>query len=140
MTGHLSATTFLQIRQKHLHSNKHTFNLNINRMNKLFHTLLCLSLLMTGYTVSAKQSAATDGIPRAEYPRPQFERSSWINLNGTWTFAFDFGATGKDRHWESAAQFDKQITVPFCPESSLSGVGYTDFINGIWYQRHISIP
>ena len=23
--------------------------------------------------------------PRAEYPRPQFERSEWVNLNGEWT-------------------------------------------------------
>lgn len=33
--------------------------------------------------------------PRAEYPRPQFEREQWINLNGTWTFDFDFGKSGK---------------------------------------------
>ena len=24
-------------------------------------------------------------IPRPEYPRPQFERTDWINLNGEWT-------------------------------------------------------
>ena len=29
-------------------------------------------------------------IPRAEYPRPQFERTDWVNLNGDWTYAFDF--------------------------------------------------
>ena len=27
--------------------------------------------------------------PRAEYPRPQFVRDSWINLNGEWQFEFD---------------------------------------------------
>lgn len=30
-------------------------------------------------------------IPRLEYPRPQFERTDWINLNGEWTYTFDFG-------------------------------------------------
>ena len=34
-------------------------------------------------------------IPRAEYPRPQFERNAWINLNGEWTYSFDFGGSGK---------------------------------------------
>lgn len=28
----------------------------------------------------------------------------------------------------------------FCPESKLSGVNYTDFIEQMWYQRSISIP
>ena len=35
-------------------------------------------------------------IPRPEYPRPQFERADWINLNGTWTYTFDFGHSGRD--------------------------------------------
>ena len=34
-------------------------------------------------------------IPRPEYPRPQFERMDWVNLNGEWTCSFDFGGTGK---------------------------------------------
>lgn len=78
--------------------------------------------------------------PRAEYPRPQFERAEWLNLNGTWTYSFDFGRTGKEKHWEQSKGFDGKIVVPFCPESKLSGVGYTDFINTIWYQREITVP
>ena len=30
-------------------------------------------------------------IPRPEYPRPQFVRDSWVNLNGAWEFAIDYG-------------------------------------------------
>ena len=30
--------------------------------------------------------------------------------------------------------------MPFCPESKLSGIGYTDFIPSVWYQRTIDIP
>lgn len=78
--------------------------------------------------------------PRAEYPRPQFERADWINLNGEWNFAFDFGQTGRERDWQNAKGFDRKIVVPFCPESRLSGIGYTDFIPAVWYQRALSIP
>lgn len=79
-------------------------------------------------------------IPRPEYPRPQFERADWQNLNGTWTYSFDFGRTGAQKGWRSSQGFDNKITVPFCPESKLSGIGYTDFIPTIWYQRTINVP
>ena len=81
-------------------------------------------------------------IPRPEYPRPQFERADWINLNGTWTFAFDFGHSGRDagRELFNSKGFDREIRVPFCPESKLSGVGYTDFIEDMWYHRKITVP
>ena len=36
-------------------------------------------------------------VPRPEYPRPQFVREPWVNLNGTWTYTFDFGKSGKER-------------------------------------------
>ena len=97
--------------------------------------LITLFLFLLGSCYSFANSS-----PRSEYPRPQFERSAWINLNGTWTFDFDFGETGKDRQFQNIQNFSKQITVPFCPESKLSGVEYTDFINCMWYQRKINIP
>lgn len=79
-------------------------------------------------------------MPRAEYPRPQFERNAWINLNGEWTYSFDFGGSGLEREWFKSTGFDQKIIVPFCPESKLSGVEYKDFINHMWYHRTISIP
>lgn len=79
-------------------------------------------------------------VPRPEYPRPQFERDRWVNLNGLWTFCFDFGKSGEERGFAGSQGFDGQIIVPFCPESSLSGVGYTDFIEAMWYQRRIQVP
>ena len=45
-----------------------------------------------------------------------------------------------ERGFYKSKGFDKKITVPFCPESKLSGVGYTDFIEHFWYQRDITIP
>ena len=77
-------------------------------------------------------------VPRAEYPRPQFERADWVNLNGEWTCSFD--GTGLEREFYKSNGFDKKINVPFCPESKLSGIAYTDFIEHFWYQRNITIP
>ncbi|MBK5720906.1 beta-glucuronidase [Dysgonomonas sp. Marseille-P4677] len=99
--------------------------------------LLFLNILFLLSFVINEIFAAT---PRPEYPRPQFERTDWINLNGEWTFEFDFVGSGLDRGYSSAAKFDKKIIVPFAPESKLSGVGYTDFINHIWYQKSITVP
>lgn len=88
----------------------------------------------------AAASFAQTSMPRPEYPRPQFERENWINLNGTWTYSFDFGETGLQRNFNESKGFDSNITVPFCPESPLSGVGYKDFINSMWYHRSVEVP
>ena len=78
---------------------------------------------------------------RAEHPKPQFFRDKWINLNGTWKYAFDFGLSGYEREWYSnPSAINSDINVPFCPESQLSGVEYKDFIPAIWYTRNFSIP
>jgi beta-galactosidase/beta-glucuronidase len=83
-------------------------------------------------------------IPRSEYPRPQMTRPTWQNLNGEWDFLFDFGNSGVEREFYLDENFNKRdiqkITVPFCPESKLSGIGYTDFIPCIWYQRTLNVP
>lgn len=80
-----------------------------------------------------------NSIPRPEHPFPQFVRENWINLNGEWDFDFDFGVSGLERGWGERTGFDRKITVPFCPESSLSGIGYTDFIPAVWYHRTVNI-
>jgi len=79
-------------------------------------------------------------MPRPEYPRPQFERADWINLNGPWSYCFDFGKSGQQRGLPGSRGFDGSILVPFCPESELSGVGHKDFIEAMWYHRTITIP
>ena len=78
-------------------------------------------------------------LPRPEHPQPQMERSAWRSLNGAWQFAFDFGRSGLDRHFERRDALDTTITVPFCPESVLSGVHYTDFIPAVWYARAFTL-
>ncbi|MCD8312890.1 MAG: beta-glucuronidase [Bacteroidales bacterium] len=83
---------------------------------------------------------ALAGIPRPEYPRPQFERADWINLNGEWTYSFDFSDSGMDRNFFESEGFDDRIIVPFAPQCELSGVNFKDFIPEMWYQRTIRIP
>ena len=77
---------------------------------------------------------------RTEYPRPRLERAEWLNLNGEWQYTFDFSRSGDARDWKNAAAFEGKINVPFCPESKLSGVGFTDFIEMMWYRRTLEIP
>lgn len=79
-------------------------------------------------------------IPRPEYPRPQFVRDRWINLNGEWSYALDPGKSGMQRGLPQSTGLPGRIRVPFCPESRLSGVGHTDFIEMMWYQRPLVIP
>ncbi|KPJ65107.1 hypothetical protein AMJ44_10960, partial [candidate division WOR-1 bacterium DG_54_3] len=71
---------------------------------------------------------------------PQFVRSPWVNLNGIWSYTFDFGKSGKQRGFANSQGFDNKINVPFCPESSLSGVNFKDFIPAMWYHRSLTIP
>ena len=100
---------------------------------------LCFLLILLG---TASRLAASDAVPvpRPEYPRPQFVRDEWVNLNGTWSFEFNFSRSGMDRKLYESKGFDNEILVPFAPQSGLSGVGFKDFIPEMWYHRVISIP
>lgn len=78
-------------------------------------------------------------VPRPEYPRPQFVRDRWLNLNGVWSFGF--GATeAADASAPTAWILDRDILVPFAPESERSGIGSTTFHPAVRYQRTIEIP
>lgn len=81
-----------------------------------------------------------DSMPRPEYPRPQFVREDWVNLNDTWSYEFDFSRSGMDRRLFESEGFEGSITVPFAPQSELSGVGFKDFIPEMWYHRTLSVP
>jgi beta-galactosidase/beta-glucuronidase len=88
-------------------------------------------------------------IPRPEYPRPQFRREGWTNLNGEWAFAFDDSDAGLADGWQSitpeelrtdGSPFDRQIVVPFCYQSKHSGIGETAFHDVVWYARTFDYP
>ncbi len=78
-------------------------------------------------------------IPRSEYPDPMWERKNWINLNGTWQFEIDNGRNGIHKGYAEKDTLEGQITVPFCPESKLSGIGNTDYIMAVWYKKNVTL-
>lgn len=71
------------------------------------------------------------------YPRPQLVRPEWTDLNGKWDFALD-----PDGKWKEPDQvhWDSTIHVPFSPETSASGIGYTGFFRACWYRRTVDKP
>ncbi len=70
-----------------------------------------------------------------EYPRPQFKRSTWKNLNGIWDYAILKSNQPKPK------SFVGKILVPFSFESALSGVGKSITPEDkMWYRKKFSIP
>ncbi len=70
-----------------------------------------------------------------EYPRPQLERTDWVNLNGEWEYAI------KPKGEVEPNSFDGNILVPFAVESSLSGVQKeVGENNELWYKRSFAVP
>ncbi|MBE3577940.1 MAG: glycoside hydrolase family 2 [Limnochordales bacterium] len=82
--------------------------------------------------------------PRPEYPRPDFVRTEWLNLNGEWEFAFDDENRGLAERWyaptTSPSVFPLRIQVPFAYQTPLSGIGDRSFHDVIWYRRRVEIP
>ena len=71
--------------------------------------------------------------PLPLYPRPQFQRDSYLNLNGYWKCAF----TSDDKEPD---QYDLDILVPFSPESLLSGVNrILKPDEYLWYKKVFSL-
>ena len=80
------------------------------------------------------QGEALSGTPWNVYPRPQMRRGSYANLNGQWEFTVTQSPALPD-------SYDRQILVPFCPESLLSGIK-THFPEGssLWYRCYFRLP
>ena len=73
-------------------------------------------------------------LPLQEYPRPQLQRDSYINLNGYWDYAIR-------KKGEDVEPFDGKILVPFSPESLLSGVLRQVTPKDIlYYERSFDVP
>lgn len=74
-----------------------------------------------------------------EHPRPQLTRERWTNLNGPWQFAIDDGDIGRRDGWHrDPTVFDREIVVPFPPESELSGI-VEDGLDIVWYRRVVRL-
>lgn len=75
-----------------------------------------------------------------DYPRPQFVRKEWQNLNGDWSFRFDDGNVGERERWNEQLHGDLKIQVPFTYETEASGIGETTFHPYVWYERELQLP
>jgi beta-galactosidase/beta-glucuronidase len=85
--------------------------------------------------------ALLSAAPRPEYPQPQFQRSTWTSLNGPWEFEFDDANAGVRENWSAGARkLSRTISIPYCFESRLSGIGDTAFHPYVWYRRTITVP
>ncbi|HUL75955.1 MAG TPA: glycoside hydrolase family 2, partial [Vicinamibacteria bacterium] len=91
-------------------------------------------------TALASPALAEAAIPLPEHPRPDFERTDWVNLNGDWSLRFDAGNAGERDRWFATAPagFPATIHVPYPWGSALSGVG--DEADVAWYARPIRVP
>ena len=88
-----------------------------------------------GDLIKTRWAADVDpSAPLPEYPRPQMVRSDWMNLNGLWDYAITPADAGYEKN-------EGQILVPFCAESSLSGVQrHVGSANCLWYERSFKVP
>ncbi len=72
--------------------------------------------------------------PRPEYPTPQFQRDSFLSLNGIWDFCLD---DDPNNHFS----YPYDIVVPFAVESELSGLQGTVKPGQIMhYRKRFTLP
>lgn len=72
------------------------------------------------------------------HPRPRLRRRRWSDLCGTWQFAYDDRDSGLRERWHiQPERFNRAITVPFPPESEMSGIDEKGFHPVVWYRREI---
>ena len=93
---------------------------------------VCLMLVLS----LAQTLTAQTPIPLPEHPRPDWQRSNWLTLNGDWEFRFDKEDAGLKQGWAKGTQkFPLTIKVPFPWGAPLSGV--KDEADIAWYQRSL---
>ncbi|SFT15009.1 glycoside hydrolase family 2 protein [Paenibacillus sp. BC26] len=74
------------------------------------------------------------------YPRPQFVREQWADLNGEWRFGFDDLNRGEAEGWPRSFGGDRTIVVPFSYETKASGIGEEAHHPNVWYNRSFDVP
>jgi len=74
------------------------------------------------------------------YPRPQLCRAEWRSLDGVWAFAYDDEGIGLRDEWflpGARSLFDREITVPYPPESKASGIHDRGIHPVLWYRLDV---
>lgn len=78
---------------------------------------------------------ATTKFYTKDYPRPQFVRNEWLNLNGDWDFCFDDSKEGDVQRWMEQFPSADKIKVPFTYETKASGIGEEQVHLQVWYRK-----
>ena len=73
------------------------------------------------------------------YPRPQFIREDWENLNGEWNFIFDDNNEGESRKYYNNFPTKNKINVPYTYETQLSGINDTTVHYIVWYNKKVQL-
>lgn len=75
-----------------------------------------------------------------DFPRPDFERKIWADLNGEWEFAYEENRMVSQEEWIKNGIFPMKIQVPFVYQSVRSGIGDVTMHDAVWYRRRFDIP
>lgn len=74
------------------------------------------------------------------HPNPQLRRRDWLDLTGTWQFGYDDADVGLEQGWQDQPDcFDREIRVPYPPESAASGIHDTSEHPVVWYRRTLGL-
>lgn len=74
-----------------------------------------------------------------DYPRPQFVRKEWGNLNGQWNFKFDDYDIGEIEKYYINFPEENIILVPYTYETKMSGIENEEIHNVVWYNKKVNI-
>lgn len=79
-------------------------------------------------------------LDKLHYPRPQFVRENWIDLNGEWKFAFDDENVGElDERFMDDTFYSMKIKVPYSYHTKNSGIELNEDHQIVWYKKELKI-
>lgn len=92
---------------------------------------------MRNSTLTAADAQTAQSADAFGYQRPQLRRAFWQSLNGLWQFSID-----RDHSCDrpNKVQFDREIVVPFAPETEASGINDNGLYRRVWYRRRFTAP
>ena len=124
------------------------FNLSLVAFSMLISIAMAGDWKPTGDHIRSKWAdKVTPDNAWREYPRPQLVREQWQNLNGLWNYTVR-NKNSKEKRSVIPTEWTGEILVPFCFESSLSGLpvpkkkGELRLLHAhqeLWYQRELTI-
>jgi beta-galactosidase/beta-glucuronidase len=72
----------------------------------------------------------------SNHPNPLMERETWRSLNGPWRFFIDDHGVYTT---PGTVPFDREIVVPFPPESQKSGIDHQGMYTAVWYTQRFTL-